>query len=331
MRTPYDQLMARMYNPETVNLHPAPWPMVKTDSDMMLQKKWCNTDCGNYQQYPYKNIPMMNASNSDGIITEGFESSDRRAIDMLRSIPFIGRMINEDDSEKIISLIKSNNIELASKTLMSKMGGFNIGIDSRMIMDRLEMIKKYIDSLETTMHPTIISIDRRRVIDMLRSIPFIGRMINEYDSEKIISLIKSNNIELASKTLMSKMGGFNIGIDSRMIMDRLEMIKKYIDSLETTMPPTTTMTPIDYNQLNLEIEKLRMLLKLSGLGFLDNNIIKDIIINLKNNDVQKVYEILHPYMDDKMIDRILLMINDKILHNINWNKPVDWKPNPISF
>ena len=72
-RTPYDQLMERMYNPETVNLYPAPWPMVKTESDMNSQKKFCITDCGKFQFYPYKNIPTMNARHSDGITKEGFD------------------------------------------------------------------------------------------------------------------------------------------------------------------------------------------------------------------------------------------------------------------
>lgn len=72
MRTPYDQLMSKMYDPETVNLHPAPWPMDKTDQDFVYQNKFCITDCGNYQSYPNKNAPMLNAKNSDGM-REGFE------------------------------------------------------------------------------------------------------------------------------------------------------------------------------------------------------------------------------------------------------------------
>ena len=72
MRTPYDQLMNRVYNPENVTLYPAPWPMDKTDADLALQKAWCISDCGKYNSYPNKNAPMMNAKFSDGMVSEGF-------------------------------------------------------------------------------------------------------------------------------------------------------------------------------------------------------------------------------------------------------------------
>jgi hypothetical protein len=72
MRTPYDQLMAKVYNPDSVVLYPAPWPMDKTDADMALQKKWCITDCGKYSAYPNRKMPMLNAENSNGMVSEGF-------------------------------------------------------------------------------------------------------------------------------------------------------------------------------------------------------------------------------------------------------------------
>jgi thiol-disulfide isomerase/thioredoxin len=40
-RTPYDQLFNKMYDPNQVNFHAAPWPMQRTSFDMELQKEWC--------------------------------------------------------------------------------------------------------------------------------------------------------------------------------------------------------------------------------------------------------------------------------------------------
>ena len=67
LRTPYDQLMNRVYNPNNVALYPAPWPMEKTLEDQKAQKQWCISDCGNFQNYPNPNAYSMNASDSDGI------------------------------------------------------------------------------------------------------------------------------------------------------------------------------------------------------------------------------------------------------------------------
>lgn len=38
--THYDQLMGKVYNPQNVKLHPAPWPMQRTDFDIALNNKW---------------------------------------------------------------------------------------------------------------------------------------------------------------------------------------------------------------------------------------------------------------------------------------------------
>ena len=54
-RTPYDQLMNLVYDPNNEKLHPAPWPMERTNFDLNLQKKWCISDCG----FEDENVPTM--------------------------------------------------------------------------------------------------------------------------------------------------------------------------------------------------------------------------------------------------------------------------------
>lgn len=41
-----DQIIDRVYNPDTQIPHPPPWPLERTQFDMNMQKTWCPVGCG---------------------------------------------------------------------------------------------------------------------------------------------------------------------------------------------------------------------------------------------------------------------------------------------
>lgn len=43
----YDQVLNRVYNPDSAMPHPPPWPLERTNFDMNLQKTWCPGCAGN--------------------------------------------------------------------------------------------------------------------------------------------------------------------------------------------------------------------------------------------------------------------------------------------
>ena len=67
-RTPYDQLMDLVYNPNSEKMHPAPWPMERSNFDLTLQKKWCLTDCGFENE---ENVPTTMAPQHPTMIPIG--------------------------------------------------------------------------------------------------------------------------------------------------------------------------------------------------------------------------------------------------------------------
>jgi hypothetical protein len=57
-RTPYDQLMAKVYDPNAQKEHPPPWPMQRTDFDKALNTKWDANCQASYLSDEWKNARM---------------------------------------------------------------------------------------------------------------------------------------------------------------------------------------------------------------------------------------------------------------------------------
>lgn len=200
-RTPYDQLMGRVYNPTNVSLYPAPWPMEKTVEDLLAQKKFCNTDCGRFQTYPNKDMPMLNASNSDGIINEGF---DIQVQDLLiNQIHGMTRMfgISGEDSKMLFETIKNSDNNRALQILETR------GIPRNGAEQIVNKIKSLIETrlkenpapVKYNLPPGMENMIATRVTMMT---PFLKLHIN--DGKLIVEHIKNGNSEEAVNILVSK-------------------------------------------------------------------------------------------------------------------------------
>ena len=76
-RTPYDQLMNKVYSPQSYNA--APFPMPRTEFDMKMQQHWC-PKCG----YGFIATPSKDAKNIlDPATTEFYANPPRTPYDQL--------------------------------------------------------------------------------------------------------------------------------------------------------------------------------------------------------------------------------------------------------